>query len=244
MHKLRKNYHIDPLMGNPPCVVENRTSDGSMIQTQYNPYSPGLVFWLDGKRKNNLLGTLEWVDLIGHIVFDNYSSTIPVQFHENCVYFPSQSAMVNGTTLFQYNYTTHTIEICYDKQSTSGTMFIPQSNNNVAFGSTVAGNGLVKTGSSVKTLTFSSSGVHTVSVNFTDQLALDNVNNQLSWGGSNSWTIDSAGYSVIGMRPGQQNYPFVGKIYSIRIYDRLLTIDEMRHNQLIDIQRFKLNIPT
>ena len=44
---------------------------------------------------------------------------------------------------------------------------------------------------------------------------------------------------------GTLSYPetsFKGKLYSIRIYDRVLTQEEQLHNQNLDIRKFKLNI--
>ena len=32
------------------------------------------------------------------------------------------------------------------------------------------------------------------------------------------------------------------KIYAIRIYNRLLTLDEMKHNQMVDNKRFNLGL--
>lgn len=48
--------------------------------------------------------------------------------------------------------------------------------------------------------------------------------------------------SKIGGRSYSGTGVFKGKIYSIRIYNRQLTIDEMLHNQKVDNYRFKLGL--
>ena len=46
-------------------------------------------------------------------------------------------------------------------------------------------------------------------------------------------------YSMIGNRAAGSNLPFIGKLYSIRIYNRLLTEQEILANQAIDLQRWQ-----
>ena len=50
----------------------------------------------------------------------------------------------------------------------------------------------------------------------------------------------SSNYNGIGADSATGNYSFQGKIYAIRVYNRLLTTDEMIHNQQMDIARFRL----
>jgi hypothetical protein len=45
-------------------------------------------------------------------------------------------------------------------------------------------------------------------------------------------------YCMIGARTPENNNPFNGKIYSIRIYNRLLTEAEILANQEIDLKRW------
>lgn len=59
---------------------------------------------------------------------------------------------------------------------------------------------------------------------------------------SDYWNGDVRGYTYIGQMAGNVTRAFNGTIYSIRVYNRKLTIDEMLHNQYIDNARFDLGL--
>lgn len=59
--------------------------------------------------------------------------------------------------------------------------------------------------------------------------------------GANNWW-NNVLPTTIGARPSSDTNYFVGNIYSLRIYNRLLTADEMLHNQRIDNARFNLGL--
>ena len=67
----------------------------------------------------------------------------------------------------------------------------------------------------------------------------------LNGSGGGRWNMDSqAGYfKISGRRRGSTNtLPFKGTIYSIRVYDRELTSDEVLNNQRVDNTRFNLGL--
>ena len=230
------------IISNSPAIV---VRDFKGIRSiDYYPYASGLVFWLDGiNTGTNSIN--EWHDLVNDVTFTNYSSTTQIVKHYNHVYFPSGSSMTS-TAALNFPYTTHTIEIVYEKpDSTTGTMFVPRTSNSVAFGIVGSTAAAIKTGASALTLNASNlkTGVHTVSIVYNGNVIHNGVDDVV-WNASssnNSWNIDTTG-SVLGMRPGSANYQFTGKIYAIRVYNRLLNSYEMIHNQQIDILRYELSI--
>ena len=54
---------------------------------------------------------------------------------------------------------------------------------------------------------------------------------------ANTWNPGHSGI-VLGDRKTTSNYPWKGEIYSIRLYDRVLTRDEIARNYQIDVKRF------
>lgn len=58
------------------------------------------------------------------------------------------------------------------------------------------------------------------------------------------YAYDESDKTILGAQRSTGEYPFNGKIYSIRIYNRLLTDAEVAKNQQLDIQRFGLDIPS
>lgn len=246
MYKLIKTTSenaVSSVIPHSPAIVEHNVNN--VISVEYYPYASGLVFWLDGINTGSESNT-EWHDLVNNVTFTNYSSTTPVVKNDNHFYFPSGSSMTS-TAALNFPYTTHTIEIVYEKpDSTTGTMFVPKTSAAVAFGVVSSTAVAVKTNGSALTLNASSlkTGVHTVSIVYNGSV-IHNGTNDVAWNASssnNSWTTDSGGNSVLGMRVGQANYPFTGKIYAIRVYNRLLRSDEMIRNQQIDIVRYGLSI--
>ena len=155
--------------------------------------------------------------------------------------------MVNSTTTLNFPYASSTFEITYKMESSvASTIFVPKTNNTVAFGHVSSTAICAKTGGSgltIKTLAYPTD-VCTTSFIYNSTI-IENVILGGRWNdtsSNNSWTIDSAGNNVIGMRPGQANYKFVGRIYCIRIYNRALSIEEMKYNQHVDNVRFGLGL--
>lgn len=132
-----------------------------------------------------------------------------------------------------------TIEVCYytDLLGTGGIIFDTTKAENIAFG-LLNSTTLIWASTSIDTWKTSSSfyGTHTISCN-ADRALMDG-NIELTAGSANYWSPSSEWIGIGGRSQG--TYPFTGKIYSIRIYPRKLSYDEMRHNQYVDKKRFAL----
>ena len=197
----------------------------------------GLVFHLDGIDKGSTANA--WTDLIGGHVFTNNGCTAL----ENCWQITNTTSTYNSlrnTDTLSFPQTTHTIEVCYDSTKTVGLMFIPKDANNIAMGIVAQQRYIWNTTTTTEWHLPSGSviGPHTISCN--TQLGLFDKTLRMTNIGSNSWNRGT--YNGIGARSNNATYSFNGKIYAIRIYNRLLSADEMRHNQMIDNKRFNLGL--
>lgn len=196
------------------------------------PYiTDGLVFWLDGINKGN--SAAGWQDLIGKYVFQWISRTTQ---GENCVIFGSGSgAMVNkNVPVFG---TGSTIEGCCSGSSNSSWQIVFIQNVIML----ARDNG----GTQLTFYTKRTGGRFNVTVPTTftasanDNMALVN--------GVKSTTIKNSDWNAIsdfniGSRGGSVPYPYVGNVHSIRVYNRLLTEEEMLFNQQVDNERFNLGL--
>jgi hypothetical protein len=193
------------------------------------PYiTDGLVFWLDGINKGK--SSAGWQDLISKNVFPWIARTTQ---GENCVIFGSGSeAMVNrNVPIFGTN---STIEGCCSGSSNSKWQIV--------FIQDIMMLARDNTG---KQLTFKTKRTGgrfnaTVPTTFTasanDNMALVN--------GVKSTTIQNSDWSAVsGTSIGSRSaYPYVGNVHSIRVYNRLLTEEEMLFNQQVDNERFNLGL--
>jgi len=104
----------------------------------------------------------------------------------------------------------------------------------------VAGfNLLIKHGGPIENISYTdkslrNTGAHTVSAN--KKLMLHNMAANYNVASNDYWIL-RASHAIVGNNLNAQQY------HSIRIYDRLLTEAEMRHNQEVDRRRFKLTFP-
>lgn len=207
-----------------------------MMQAKAQPFecpyiTDGLVFWLDGINKGN--SAAGWQDLIGKYVFPWISRTTQ---GENCVIFGSGSGAMANKKVPNFG-TGSTIEGCCSGGSNSQWQIV--------FIQSVM---MLARDSSGTQLTFKTRRTGgrfkvTVPTTFTasanDNVAL--VNGVKSTTIQNSdW--NAAQYSCIGSRGGSGAYPYVGNVHSIRIYNRLLTEEEMLFNQQVDNERFNLGL--
>lgn len=202
------------------------------------PYiTNGLIFWLDGIIKGN--DSSKWTDLIHGIMFDLTNAT----FEQTGVNFGT-----NGYGFYEgmvsTDYLHETIEIACSGCDSQNAIFYPMSEN----GSGTVGIGCVQ-GASGHTGFYihgNSGGSHkfvnasanwkTISIN--ENNAVRNKTN-VSFGSTDYWGNAPDG-TYIAKRPYANEYHFNGTIYSIRIYNRHLTSEEMKANQTVDYQRFSL----
>lgn len=201
----------------------------------------GLIFHLDGWCCEDDSG---WTDIVSNITFVNNGCDrgkggawiIPnTTSTKNSLRYDRALPFASGT------WNTHTIECVYYTIASRAQSFLsPMSNNTISIGlSAVANRFLISTSSSncqYDTPTGTSArGFHTVSINVSGGL-MDGSISITNTPGNNC--LIAGGYSGIGASSAT-NYPFDGEIYAIRVYNRLLSVEEMRINQKIDMKRFK-----
>lgn len=199
----------------------------------------GLVFQLDGIQKGPNANA--WTDLVGGHVFEKNSSAVTSD-DKSFIFTGASGCWLRNADILNIHYNTHTIEICYNATNTSATqamLFMTKTNYNLCFAyyQTTKATTATYSSSIAKCIhSFSNSliGKKTVSVNST--CALANITDTRSALNNGYWGANSS-YNTIGSRQSN-NVPFTGNIYAIRIYNRHLTIDEMRHNQQLDVKRF------
>lgn len=209
----------------------------------------GLVFHLDGIIKGTNEG--KWTDLVGGVQWTNHGATSL----ENGWSFADGAYMLDNSTMGNYNYASCTVEMCIDSNTSNSTYFIfvgagagivgcfVQSYQNKSwFTIKPTSDGNYQGALSVKPL-ISGTGKFTISI--TGQR-----------GGYGYWngvkkSADTVAYSaastaIIGKNVPRttsgSEFPFTGTIHSIRIYNRILTNEEMLRNQIVDNDRFNLGL--
>ena len=197
----------------------------------------GKILHLDGINKGKNANA--WTDLVGGLVFNNVGSGSATST-ENAWYFAGDANIdmrLNGTAF--PNSANRTIEACF-KNEINSTLFIFIS------GTQVEGNLCLIMDRTYKVLFLQRKQTynffptlnmpHCVSLNMDAGLYDGSAvsKSSLTYWSSNNHTHlgrrDSGGSA------------YKGYIYSIRVYDRKLTSEEMLHNQQIDNQRFNLGL--
>lgn len=196
----------------------------------------GLLFQLDGINKGE--DSTAWSDLVGDISFP-YNEHVTIL--ENGIYFDGTVGTVmdsgraaSGRTFVADNCT---IEACFSTPSNkSCLLFIVPSVNGVQFGFTSANVYFQK-----RERPYNSNSIieGNKTVSLSPIIGVEN-NKVLTEGEGTGW--GGAGNIAVGGRAGGGIYPFTGVIYSVRVYNRSLTQQEVFHNQQIDNQRFNLGI--
>ena len=201
----------------------------------------GLVFHLDGINKGD--DPLAWTDLIQGIKFA-YNDCI---LNTNNVEFNGKSSYaVNSTDLdkLKFPYQTHTLEVCYKTNNKYwySILMIPI-NGNLIY--SVGGGALTVFNVSERYLDINSfiNNKHIF-------CSYSNPNNPIilnktekHWSSEYSVWMSDVKDSYIGkgcFKQGTyiQNSFLRGNIYSIRVYNKILTKEEMLANQQVDIDRF------
>lgn len=221
-----------------------------------------LLLHLDGFVKGETADA--WTDLIDDLVFPNHGATAEEKGWD----LDGQNDWL-GYDATSYNLPFSmencTIEVCfYDKAINQGTGVPGSTAFLCSFGSQSAAGTNQSNGAYVNLCDSSNSkyingcylngGINVYADPLVDTVAANtlsiNKNNALHNGqalsslGTNHWANVKGG-RLIGVQNhgsnGKQNY-FNGKIYAIRVYNRILTPAEMLHNQHVDNERFGLGL--
>jgi hypothetical protein len=214
----------------------------------------GLIFHLDGINKGEVEN--QWTDLINGVAFPNHGATA----EENGFLFEGTGWLgvkdTSGAEDLDFDPSTITIEAAYRDDSIAAEGFAictfgtqtsatgkPALLMNSAYNAKYI-NGMYLQGTQnvwSDPLIDGAVAAHTISVSAAR--AFDNAN-QLSSLGVNHWSTNKGG-RFVGATNNANNVMAgfaVGKIFSIRVYNRQLSETEIRHNQRVDNQRFNLGI--
>ena len=190
-----------------------------------------------------------WEDLVGtnDLTVNNFSN---ITWLDNAVQF----AGVNGTRFIGSEASTDasgkTVEVVFS-ESTARTeaicsMFHNTSNVNGAWGKIALysdGTFGVKGGSDKTYTGVAIADFHSISASYDSAISVNAVYaNAVAATLSNnthSLSTSSANPSV-GGSPTSYDYAFSGKVHAIRIYDRILTAEEVAQNYAVDVSRFNL----
>ena len=205
----------------------------------------GLVFWLDGINRGGVSG--QWKDIVNGRI-----ATLTGTYIENTdnIYFPATSPEGYGTfdsKLF-VPYDEGTIETVVELTAYEGTGRPLVSFDNDRMGGSISSQ--VSTGyggamrwylhnGNMKCWRFpeeSKSLVMTASSNIDRGICNGYSGEKID---TSSWAISSLSGMVAFRGSGNK---FKGKMYSVRIYDRILSAEEMLHNQRVDNIRFNLGL--
>lgn len=195
----------------------------------------GLVLWMDGIKKGNVTGA--WVDQIAGHVFQGVND--PEFGSDYIATDAAGNSYLTNTSLPPYGSDNATIEVVLsDYDNTTQLVFMPQTGRGgVAFGLYNSGTTKIIWTSDTRRPMVAASDIKTASINISNAMV-----NGVATGktGDNVWVGGSSGTSYIGRRA--TGNPYTGKIHAIRIYNRILTQEEMLFNQRIDNKRFNLGL--
>lgn len=201
---------------------------------EINYIQDGLVFHLDGINKGD--DETKWTDLIGGIYFPlNTLTTVNddnIQFKGN--------TFITGNKNIIVPFTEGTIEVCLDGNSGNGCIFMNPNNQALSFMIYNSGYTIKPSGTSNNQFKMGNYKYGKFTGSFISSLGLVN-GNKLTTMAKDNWQPNNT-YPTIGGRNTRTRYYYTGKVYSIRLYNRQLTEDEMLHNQQVDNIRFNLGL--
>jgi hypothetical protein len=193
----------------------------------------GLVLWMDGINKGNVTGA--WVDQIAGHVFRGVNNP---EFGSDYIATDAVgNSYLTNTSLPPYRSENATIEIALsDHDDSTQLVFMPPTApGGVALG--LYESARIIWASDTRRPMVIASDVKTASVNNSNAM----VNGiSAANAGTEIWVGGTSGTSYIGRRA--TGNPYTGKIHAIRIYNRILTPEEMLFNQRIDNKRFSLGL--
>lgn len=205
----------------------------------YGYVTDGLIFHLDGIDKGTA-DTSKWVDLVGGITFTEAGGT---SVHgTNCINLTDTQRLVGDSMPATIAASTHTIEMAASRSTNSNwTFFFTTKSDGVALyfnsGKNLCGG--LGNGTYCTTKSYYFTGNFVVSA-ANSVFIVDGVSEAT---GANAWGSRTTNYPVINSNAlTSQSYSKNFDIYSVRIYNRLLTAAEMLQNQRVDNERFNLGL--
>lgn len=207
------------------------------------PYiTDGLIFWLDGIERGGVTG--QWKDLIGGKIFTLVGCT---ESTDGVTFAGTTSSYGVCTGAISSNWQTETIEIATSPTQRSNACLLSPSGANSPVGIGYINNsGLSECSINLDGTRYARfSGIASPGWNRfggNKDRAIINGSTVLGRGSDDSWGKNQSNNTYLGVRYTTSfSRPYSGKIHSVRIYDRLLSADEIKANQAVDAQRFNLS---
>ena len=187
----------------------------------------GLVFQLDGMDKGNVEGV--WKDLIQGREFTLNNCTL----NSNNVEFNGTDSYCRSSDTISYE--TYTLEVTFIRDKIYGTVIDGGNDFQMMFLKTTTNDRRSISGRQVVAQTrfdkVNILSIPTTGRPISSLMPCPIIPKKMASSTANGTYIGG---------DGSLKYLFKGKIYSIRVYNRNLTSEEMIHNQLLDIERFNL----
>lgn len=209
------------------------------------PYiTDGLIFWLDGINQGS--GAATWTDLVGGKVFELQGCTKG----SNGVTFDGSTSFARTLGPISSDFATETLEIAFTNALTSSNFCLVCPVLVTVDGATKVGSGFITNSggnyaiirmdgksTKVRFLTGVLSGENTISISDERCIRNGSAKTKVS---DDYFSGNKTEYSYIGARTisGTLSKRFNGIMHSVRIYNRLLTEEEMLANQDVDKSRF------
>lgn len=211
-----------------PTPPEPPTPESNYVQS-------GLILHLDAKVVGNTSNA--WTSLVGDYVFTNYGAV----FNEDHVYFDGVDDYLSNTSFVPPSSGTGTIEIVYEADSekygsTAMTLFAGKTSSGLCYYLSSVANVYWSIGATQRMTPRTTSALASVSISN----ARKYENGTVITNTSSNFLGGLASTNYIGKR--SSGNPFKGKIFSIRIYNRQLTEEEVFQNLAEDNTRFNLGL--
>lgn len=219
--------------------VASSTFTGEATHDEDGYIAKGMVLHLDG---SDFDGT-QWLDRVSDMPFVIGDGT-PTQSAGGGVYFNGSASMYSDSVI-DNPYNSGTIEVVLKAANASNNMvvFFQGANNklayilnvnSVAFTTATSNRPTKAIGDVTKLYTHSISS----SVNYFN-------GNSMGASGNVKWQNQATHNMVIGdywYNTSSHGYKYYGYIYQIRVYNRVLTEDEVLHNASVDIEKYGISV--
>ena len=218
-------------------LLNRRRYMGGGASSPYDEFGyikSGKTFHLDGISIGN--NTNAWTDLIGGIIFPVVSGVTHDTNHFN---FASTHGYMESNPRTTLDFpTTGTLEVVCVCGRDMGIIFTGKDNTMGCIFNANVLTPKIWRGHYNNTYFMQSFIGQTIQMSYTiDELYVNGV--QQSAYGSNSMNTN-ASYCIVGNGNNGTNRPYVGDLYSIRYYNRVLTAEERANNIAVDRLRFNL----
>lgn len=206
-------------------------------ETQEPYIEDGLVFWLDCRDAT----TSSWVDKIGNKSFSLYSVT--KDSLGGIVFAGAAGSYGKSTSNIYYDKSACTIEVVVNSVSNAAGGVFCNTQGGLSFyytSTNIVRNGASKSSNGSKWTT-TIAGTHVVSLANTiayQDGALITYGGSESFGGNDSGTY--LGRRDLNTNNNSVRDPFKGTIYQVRIYNRLLTAEEIAYNHGLDMAKYNI----